>query len=791
MSARNRRTSQRVGTADENPELKTIKECLGTVREEQMSQKTILNNVIQAQTMLSENIDTIQETLESLKSEEPNTFLSEKVDAIQKTLKSLEMHGLPNGGGADVVSLQENRTGNPAHTILTEPSGARNIPGKKPRRSKRQRICAMSPADLPGEPLFKNEPEENDIINKLKAFRVDVNNSTIQSVLGATKVPPSPTSTSAASTLLVVDSSLSMKGKPFQELITFVNGFIDELDRANVNHGLEERLAVVMCGSPTTVLQPFTTQYDDIRGILDQCAPDGKTPLLTALTLALCYIDGRGEALQLGENTLLTPRVIVLSDFNPTDDKEPFDNEDEETGEENKTIQRHLIQLAKIYCRQMLGLYCVPVGRNKNKKFARELADNSYGGEMVSAENFESAGHYLRNHVIAARVCDDVEASIARNEDIDVEEILKEIMSEAKCGGKDKDAIVKVIVKLRSGSEPAPAPCEEKPKKDSGSDRPKKRHHKKVRQANPETLQKYKEYIEEKKKRPEMLPVLFDDTGMVEWKQTKMESIGYEEFPILPPLGSRVKRGPDWTRGEDDGHMPGTVVGHFDHEMTIVLFDNDKLVYCKYNKEGKYDIEKIDEPRRVPRDHIEIGCSVKRGPNWRKENEDGGPESVGAVLRKSSGRMVMVRWPNGIVKPYKFGQHHRYEVEVTNEPTNFKNEDVVENAADSGLTGEDAAVPTSGATSGQSKADKMPWWKWKDSQQCWRPFSEEAVNTLEEAKNKNQQFVQVQYKGKDFRVLFNENKCEFDGGRFDVARELINDDDKMSMIEMDKYLSAI
>ena len=44
--------------------------------------------------------------------------------------------------------------------------------------------------------------------------------------------------------------------------------FIPELDRANVNHGLEERLAVVMCGSPTTVLQPFTTQYDDIRGIL-------------------------------------------------------------------------------------------------------------------------------------------------------------------------------------------------------------------------------------------------------------------------------------------------------------------------------------------------------------------------------------------------------------------------------------------------------------------------------------------------------------------------------------------
>ena len=31
----------------------------------------------------------------------------------------------------------------------------------------------------------------------------------------------------------------------------------------------------------------------------------------------------------------------------------------------------------------------------------------------------------------------------------------------------------------------------------------------------------------------------------------------------------------------------------------------------------------------------------------------------------------------------------------------------MENAADSGLTGEDAAVPTSGATSGQSKAGRL------------------------------------------------------------------------------------
>ncbi|KAH3833045.1 hypothetical protein DPMN_106347 [Dreissena polymorpha] len=395
-----------------------------------------------------------------------------------------------------------------------------------------------------------------------------------------------------------------MKGEPFKELIKFVDAFIDEVDKANWNHGLEERLAVIMCGSPTTVLHPFTTQYDDIRGILDQCRPEGKTPLLTALTLALCYVDGKSEAILVGENTLIAPRVIVLSDFNPTSDKEPFDNEDEEAGKANKKIQKHLIQLAKIYCQQMLSLYCVPVGQNKNKKFARELAEHSFGGELISAEDFQRAGNHIRYHVIAARACDDVEAAMARNEDIDAEEIVKEVMSEAKCDGKDKDAIVKVIAKLQSGRKPGAASDEEEPEKDSR----------------------------------------------------------------------------------------------------------------------------------------------------------------------------------------------------TNESTNFKKNKVhvVANVADSGFPGRDqmpfgggATEPTPGATSGQRNADKMPWWKWQDSQQFWRPFSEEAVKQIEEAKNTKKEFAQVQYKGKNFMVLFNENKCEFEGKRFDVARELVNDDDKMSMIEMDKYMSAI
>ncbi|KAH3833046.1 hypothetical protein DPMN_106348 [Dreissena polymorpha] len=189
MSVRNWRTSIKGDTADEDRELKTIKDCLVAIRKEQMNQKTILDNIEETQAQLSAKMDAIQDDLKSLKRNEAQALLSEKIDGIQKILKSLEKNGLKHGGGANVVSLQ---SGNPAHTVPTEPADTRNTTGKKSKRSKRQRICEIKQADLPGEPLFTKEPEEKDIINMLKAFGVDVNDSTIQSVLGRDQSPTFP-----------------------------------------------------------------------------------------------------------------------------------------------------------------------------------------------------------------------------------------------------------------------------------------------------------------------------------------------------------------------------------------------------------------------------------------------------------------------------------------------------------------------------------------------------------------------------------------------------------------------
>lgn len=35
-----------------------------------------------------------------------------------------------------------------------------------------------------------------------------------------------------------------------------------------------------------------------------------------------------------------------------------------------------------------------------------------------------------------------------------------------------------------------------------------------------------------------------------------------EKNPLMPPLGSRVKRGRDWRYENEDNYGPGTVIGH-------------------------------------------------------------------------------------------------------------------------------------------------------------------------------------------------------------------------------------
>ncbi|KAK3593414.1 hypothetical protein CHS0354_021995 [Potamilus streckersoni] len=130
----------------------------------------------------------------------------------------------------------------------------------------------------------------------------------------------------------------------------------------------------------------------------------------------------------------------------------------------------------------------------------------------------------------------------------------------------------------------------------------------------------------------------------------------------LPPVGSRVRRGPDWSRGDEDNDGPGTIISYYKGNVNAgwvtVEWDQPKKYgrrrfRYRYGAENAHDV-KIQE-REGPRvmAHIlimQIGCEVIRG-SYRKSSNDDGIEvgTIGMVYDTNMGgkNIGKIRWQNG------------------------------------------------------------------------------------------------------------------------------------------------
>ena len=50
-----------------------------------------------------------------------------------------------------------------------------------------------------------------------------------------------------------------------------------------------------------------------------------------------------------------------------------------------------------------------------------------------------------------------------------------------------------------------------------------------------------------------------------------------EKYSTAPKLGTRVRRGPDWTQDDQDSEGPGTIVGHGDSGNNSESFSYNKI----------------------------------------------------------------------------------------------------------------------------------------------------------------------------------------------------------------------
>ncbi|XP_071166214.1 uncharacterized protein [Mytilus edulis] len=130
-------------------------------------------------------------------------------------------------------------------------------------------------------------------------------------------------------------------------------------------------------------------------------------------------------------------------------------------------------------------------------------------------------------------------------------------------------------------------------------------------------------------------------------------------------LGDRVRRGPDWSFGDQDRNLPGTVVGLNEGGIIWVEWDHgDKNVYAYDEQRHHYKIMKVNEPRILVDEIIAVGCRVVRGQDWEFGDADGGPGSIGTVLDVRGNGNVVVRWDCKRTCLYRMGNNGRFEIRL-------------------------------------------------------------------------------------------------------------------------------
>ena len=140
-------------------------------------------------------------------------------------------------------------------------------------------------------------------------------------------------------------------------------------------------------------------------------------------------------------------------------------------------------------------------------------------------------------------------------------------------------------------------------------------------------------------------------------------------------LLKRVLQGKDWNKGRiDKKEVKGVVFGvRKDGDITVKWDDGDKT-HCRWGKDGCYDvvaiIDSIDMKRVDPKEQIKmnaawlIGRKVKRGRDWKWQDQDGGSHKFGIVLSAEGKGWVNVKWESGKVNQYRWGADDSYDIEA-------------------------------------------------------------------------------------------------------------------------------
>lgn len=407
-------------------------------------------------------------------------------------------------------------------------------------------------------------------------------------------------------TVLCLDTSASMEGAAFEEMISVALRFVDGIQIASRRLEMKENIGVSTFGKNSSVLLHLTNEYDKVKEVLMSLKPEGPSPMLTGIYMALAACKGNAGSATLN-GLHICGRIILISDGKGTPDQwrlseDIVDNNDPKT---KYLVNSNIVTAGKMAQSSGNAVYVVPVGDYLEGPLER-VARLS-GGEVIRSHELSRLIQY--NELLYAA---------------------GEYTFEGLTNGQhnNMEAFLRYSLGITA------------------------------------TAQREQNFDQ---KRMDVLTLALKLSDRMQKMITyKSEGgaviIDYEEVnSYMPYLGSRVRLNHNLKQST---HMKtGTVVNHYSDRKVEVQWDCGCNDYHRYVL-GIHDVIVIDEERELPQGFCAIGCKVKRGSHWMYGDDDGGVGSVGVIFLTDDKGYVGVRWPNNKnLKTYRYGAVGRFEVE--------------------------------------------------------------------------------------------------------------------------------
>ncbi|XP_052696634.1 uncharacterized protein LOC128175218 isoform X1 [Crassostrea angulata] len=412
-------------------------------------------------------------------------------------------------------------------------------------------------------------------------------------------------------TVFLLDTSANMAGKGLEQMKTAFKDIIHEFSQ---HPSITENVTVITCGRDVKVLQYYSANYTEISECVDDIECSGGSPLGAGIIFRNSGI-WSAPYCSMGSFDIRT-KIVIITCGKPT----AFDSENDSgifgdtdlsiPGIQNpyglNKIKESIINLVMMIGRYN-PIFVIPVGDEPDICFLGTMIMGCHGGKIIPLHEARQFGRYALNIILASKATQrhPKEANISK------EKIKMEVSGLQNVSEKDLEDVCEIIEKkhaYRSSS------CIEKE-------------------------------IEESE-----------------------EGEFQEKYAHMPNVGTRVQRGPDWRWKNQDGLGAGTVIGHSEKFGWVnVEWDTGLTMPYRYGNNGMitaYDIEPCNEPRILEDQPIAVGCLVRRGPDWKWGDQDGGEGNIGAVYRLKTPTEVYVRWPNGKKSNYRFGYRNCYDVEI-------------------------------------------------------------------------------------------------------------------------------